>query len=152
MPYWRLFYHIVWATKKRQAFITPAIESSLYRVIIGKADTLNCYLFAINGMPDHIHLVASILPALSIPEFIRHVKGSSSRHVHLEYGVEFTWQPGYGIFSVSTHSLKKAIAYVDAQKTHHTQGTIIEPYERCTNDNNGPQMIPHNHLINETPD
>ena len=69
MALWRLYYHLVWTTKNRQYLITPDKESTLYNYIIGKADSLGCIIHGIGGIEDHIHLVASIPPSLSIAEF-----------------------------------------------------------------------------------
>ncbi len=42
MSYWRLYYHLVWATKQRLPLIQPELETKLYGYIIGKADYLGC--------------------------------------------------------------------------------------------------------------
>ena len=78
MAFWRTYYHIVWGTKERQPLITPDRETNLYHYIIAKADNLNCIIHAINGIEDHIHLIASIPPSLSIAEFVQNIKGSSA--------------------------------------------------------------------------
>ena len=62
MSLWRLYYHLVWATKERQPLINPETEAALYPYIISKADTLRCIVHAIGGVEDHIHLVVSIPP------------------------------------------------------------------------------------------
>ena len=66
MALWRLYYHLVWATKERNPFITQDIEPALYGYIIGKAQALNCIIHAIGGMENHIHLVASVPPKVSV--------------------------------------------------------------------------------------
>jgi REP element-mobilizing transposase RayT len=43
MPFWRLHYHLVWATKKRIPLITPDVESELHGYLIGKADALGTW-------------------------------------------------------------------------------------------------------------
>ena len=49
MPYWRLFYHIVWSTKNRLDLIDPAWEKDVYGYIWGKATALECIPHAIDG-------------------------------------------------------------------------------------------------------
>ncbi|BAY08062.1 transposase IS200-like protein [Calothrix sp. NIES-2098] len=73
MALWRLYYHLVWATKERQPLITPNNETKLYNYIIGKADSLGCIINAIGGIDNHIHLVASISPSLSISAFVQNI-------------------------------------------------------------------------------
>jgi putative transposase len=80
MSFWRLYYHLVWATKERLPLIQPDKETELYGYIIGKADYLGCITHAINGTENHTHLVASIPPNLSISQFVKKIKGSSSYH------------------------------------------------------------------------
>ena len=37
MPYWQLFYHIVWTTKKRLPLLTPDVEPVVYEFLRVKA-------------------------------------------------------------------------------------------------------------------
>jgi REP element-mobilizing transposase RayT len=132
MAYWRLYYHLVWATKKRQPSINPALETQLYGYIIGKADALGCIVHAIGGMEEHIHLVASIPPTLSISDCVHKIKGSSSYHWNHSLSVDsnkFYWQEGYGVFSLGSKQLEQATNYVKNQKAHHSQGNIIKALE-----------------------
>ncbi|MEO0986203.1 MAG: IS200/IS605 family transposase [Cyanobacteria bacterium J06639_14] len=133
MALWRLHYHLVWATKYRAPIIDPRWEADLYGYMIGKAVSLGCIVHAINGTADHIHVVASIPPTLTVAEFVKGLKGSSSRHrnrVALSGTERFQWQVGYGAFSVSGRQLQRAIAYVENQKQHHAQNQVwsaVEP-------------------------
>jgi len=101
MALWRLYYHLVWATKERQPFITVDIEPELYGYIIGKAHALSCITYTIGGIEDHLHLISSIPPKLSIADFVQNIKGSSA--YHLNHGVfstrpKFGWQRGMVCF------------------------------------------------------
>lgn len=126
MSLWRIYYHIVWATKKRQPLITPDRESELYNYIIGKADFLNCITHAIGGIEDHIHIVVSIPPTMAVSEFVKKIKGSSSHHLNhtnTTTSQKFIWQEGYGVFSLGSKQVDDAVNYVKNQKIHHSQGT-----------------------------
>ena len=125
MPYWRLFYHIVWGTKNREELIDPNWETDLHGYIWGKATALECIPHAIGGMPDHIHVVVSIPPKLSVATIIGHIKGSSSHHINTKYlNGAFSWQAEYGLFSFSEKVLPKIVNYVKNQKKHHTENTL----------------------------
>ena len=143
MAFWRLYYHIVWATKEREPLITPALESELYGYLIGKADFLESIVHDINGVEDHIHMVVSIPPKLSIADFVRHLKGSSAYHLnHLpEAPGSFGWQRGYGVVSLGQRQLNHAVAYVRDQKEHHRLGTIIKALERTDIDKDEPERF-----------
>lgn len=54
MPFWRLFYHMVWATKGREPLIQPRFEANLYRVIAAEATGLGTVVQAVGGIEDHL--------------------------------------------------------------------------------------------------
>ncbi|MGL4620087.1 IS200/IS605 family transposase [Chroococcidiopsis sp.] len=133
MALWRLYYHLVWATKQRQPLITSNKELELYHYIIGKSDALNSIIHAIGGIEDHIHIVVSIPPTLAIAEFVKKIKGSSSHHLNHSPKLDsekFAWQEGYGVFSMGSKQLEGAIAYVQNQKIHHSKGTTNSHLEQ----------------------
>lgn len=118
MPLWRTYYHFVWATTQRQPLISEEVALTLYDYIIGKATALGCVTHAIGGVEDHIHLLASIPPHLSLAQFVKHIKGSSARYLNagpMKEGVKFSWQRGYGVL----------LAVESATGTH--DGLHLEP-------------------------
>ena len=132
MALWRLYYHLIWATRDRDPLIGTDIEQELYGYIIGKSNALESITHAIGGVQDHIHLVVSIPPKLSIADFVKGIKGSSAHH--LNHGMDspmanFGWQRGYGVFSLGGKQLAQAVNYVRNQKQHHRQGTTIATLE-----------------------
>ena len=78
MPYTRLFYHVVWATKGRQPLINEANREPIIRGIAAKVISLNGICHAVNAVSDHVHLVATVPPSMAISRFIGQIKGSSS--------------------------------------------------------------------------
>ncbi|GIK64945.1 MAG: transposase [Chloroflexota bacterium] len=129
MPYIKLYYHFVWATAKREPFITPEVEPALHRYLTQKVHEQKAYLHIVNGMPDHIHLIASLPPTLRVSDFVQILKGGSSHFVSTELQIPFAWQKGYSAFTISEPNLPKAIEYVLHQKTHHATGTTFAVYE-----------------------
>lgn len=141
MALWRLYYHLVWATKERQPLIYPNKEVELYNYIIGKADALRCIVHAIGGMKDHIHVVVSIPPNLSIADFVKNIKGSSAHYMNQGLSAslnKFSWQEGYGVFSLGGKQLEQAVDYVKNQKAHHLNGTASAYLEQMTNQDDSP--------------
>jgi putative transposase len=142
MALWRLYYHLVWATKNREPLIDKQREDELYSYLIGKADSLKCIIHAANGTEDHIHVIASIPPVLSIADFVKQIKGSSAHYLnHLGSNNEtyFGWQTGYGVFSMGHKQLEQAVSYVNNQKLHHAQGTVIPSLEMDMNEEDMPE-------------
>ena len=91
------------------------------------------YLYPIGGIEDHIHLIVSIPPKLSISDFAKRIKGSSCRYLNQELAEDsytFAWQHEYAVFSLGEQRLEWAIAYVENQKQHHATGHIVKVLEQ----------------------
>ena len=118
MSFWRTYYHIVWATKNREALITPEIEPRLYAYIVNKAAELGVYVYALNGWIDHVHIVAASPPKEAIAHVVKTLKGSSSHDLNQQGVLDtlFAWQRGYGVLSLGSRQLADAVAYVRRQK------------------------------------
>jgi REP element-mobilizing transposase RayT len=141
MALWRLYYHLVWATKEREPLINSDREVKLYPYIIAKADDLGCIVHAIGGVEDHIHLVVSIPPTLAIADFVKRIKGSSAHFLNQAFSAslnKFGWQEGYGVFSLGGKQLEQAVDYVKNQKAHHSNGTAIASLEQVTHQDDSP--------------
>ena len=135
MSYYRLFYHVVWATKDRLPLITPANVDAIYGVIATKVDKIGGIVHALNGMPDHVHLVVTVPPVIALAAFVGQIKGASShlaRRLATTAGNElFTWQAEYGVVSVSERHLPLVIGYVRQQQQHHAEHTLNRTFESC---------------------
>jgi REP element-mobilizing transposase RayT len=128
--YSQLYTHIVFAVKGRENIVTKKIEDDLYKYICGIVTLNHQKVYAINGMPDHIHLLISIKPNCLLSDLVRDIKASSSKWINLKKLVKgkFYWQEGFGSFSVSQSQLDKVIAYIDNQETHHQKKSFKQEY------------------------
>ena len=140
MAFWRLYYHLVWATKNREPLIQPEIEKRLYAYIVNKAAELESYVYSINGWYDHIHLVIAIPPKHAVAEVVKHLKGASSHDLNHggELDYQFAWQRGYGALSLGERQRPQAEEYVANQKDHHQRQTAIAWLERDAELDEGP--------------
>lgn len=132
MPYYWLFYHMIWGTKNREPLIQVEFEKSLHNVMIAKGKELGAFVYAVGGIEDHIHLVASVPPRIALADFIGQVKGNSSHWVNhkLSLPYHFNWQTEYGVVSFGGKQLDMVAKYVKNQRQHHLQGTVI-PFLEC---------------------
>jgi putative transposase len=123
--------HIVWATYKRQALVTPALEPDIYRVIEAEARSLNCSFLAIGGMPDHVHVVVLLPSTTTIARLLQQMKGVSSSVARdlLGPGGYFRWADGYAAFAMSPNHRQRAIVYVHRQKEHHARDRTWSNWE-----------------------
>ena len=131
MPYWRLFYHFVWGTKRGEPFIESGWEESLHNVNAAKAAELEAMVYAEGGTDNHIHLVASVPPKVALSSFIGQVKGSSSHWVNHDLNpcYQFAWQSEYGVVSFGGKQLDTVVRYAKNQRAHHAEGKAIPMLE-----------------------
>lgn len=141
MPYCQLFYHLVWSTKQRQPLLTPRVEPIIHSYLRSKAIGLGATLFALDGVADHVHMVVSVPPKIAVATFIGQIKAVASTKFNKggSNAAPFFWQEEYGAFSFDAKRLPNYIAYVQRQKEHHAQGTIIPVLERM--DESMPKLI-----------
>ena len=119
-------YHLVWCTYQRQPFITEDIERAVYRCLHQQAQKLKCKVLALNGMPDHVHLVIRVPATLSPAQIMKHIKGVSATLIRkeLRQGEFFSWRDSYYVVSLCNPVTAKVIRYVKNQKQHHTTGKL----------------------------
>jgi putative transposase len=136
MTYWRLHYHLIWATFERQPTITPECEKMFYGVLYQKAKELDLKIHAAGNTEDHAHIVISIPPKLAVADCVRNFKGASAFAINHMDGRDgqFKWQEGYGALSIGERSLDTVKAYAVRQKEHHKENTAIAVYERIEED------------------
>ena len=118
--------HFVWGTVHRLPLITPEVEREIYRCISGEVERAQCILLALNGMPDHVHLLVRMPTKLAPAALMQRVKGISSNFVRDQLRPDelFAWQDGYGVFSISRPHVRRVTNYIMNQKTHHAEGTL----------------------------
>ena len=146
MTYWRLFYHMTWSTKNREPLILPRFSDSLQNSIAAKAAALGAYVYAVGGVEDHVHLVASVPPRIALTEFIRQVKGNSSHFANNDLNLPrpFRWQSEYGILSFDGKLLDRVVEYVRNQQRHHLDHTTIPVFEKVSGDDRHRPIAPEN--------
>jgi REP element-mobilizing transposase RayT len=132
MTYWRLHYHIIWATHNRESLLVLAREKMFYGVLYKKGEELGLKIHAAGNVEDHVHLVLSIPPILAVADCVRHLKGASAHAINRMAGSDshFKWQGGYGALSISEGALQTVMEYAAKQKEHHRANKLIEIYER----------------------
>ena len=132
MPYWQLFYHIVWATKNREPVLSPDIELIIYDYLRAKAIGLGAVVFALDGWRDHVHMVAAIPPSMAVAKFIGQVKAVATIKFYKSGHprAPLYWQSEYAVFSFDKRRLPNYIGYVERQKEHHTNKSVIPILER----------------------
>ena len=125
----RVLIHIVFSTKNREKIILPEHESGLYGYINGIVRNKDCKFIIGNGVEDHVHILASLGRTTDVSTLIGAIKRGSSKWMKDEYKMPyFSWQGGYGAFSVSRSQEDSVIRYIANQKEHHKIQTFREEY------------------------
>ena len=128
--YTQIHIHFVFAVKFRDGIIQSKWKEDLYKYMSGIIQNNHHKLLAINGMPDHIHILIGLRPAQSISDLMKEVKQSSSKWINqnkLSNG-HFEWQEGYGAFSYSKSQIGQVINYIQNQELHHEKKTFTQEY------------------------
>lgn len=101
--------------------IADEIRDDLHAYMGGIIRNLGGTAVIINGVSDHVHVLA-VLPAdKSVADCLRTVKTNSTRWVHERWPERksFAWQTGYSAFAVSDSHREKVIHYIQNQQEHH---------------------------------
>jgi REP element-mobilizing transposase RayT len=130
--YSQIYQHVVFAVEGRQSLIAPEHNDELQKYITGIVSAQKHKLIAINNMPDHLHLLVGMRPDASPSDLVRDVKAGSSKFINDKRWVigRFSWQAGFGIFSVSRSQLDIVICYIQNQQQHHASHSFRQEYVR----------------------
>ncbi|HAF13645.1 MAG TPA: IS200/IS605 family transposase [Blastocatellia bacterium] len=119
--YTNLLYHIIFSTKDRRPFITPAYQSRLYDYIGGTIRGVGGISLELKGTEEHIHLLAKLRPDTALSGVLRDLKANASGWMHDVFPAlkDFSWQRGYRAFTVSQSNVEEVRRYIAQQKEHH---------------------------------
>ena len=127
--YTNLLYHIIFSTKDRRPLITPDYEV-LYDYIGGTIRDLGGISLALNGTEDNLHLLAKLRPDQALSGVLRKLKANASGWMHRVFPrlEDFTWQRGYGAFTVSQSHVQNVRHYIARQKRHHLRTSFRDEF------------------------
>ncbi len=120
----------VFTVQDRAAIIRKEWKDDLFRYITAIIQNAGHKVLAINGMPDHVHVLFGMRPTQSLSDLMQVIKGDSSRWVNNQKVItaRFSWQEGYGAFSYSRSHVPAVIRYIHNQEEHHRTRTFVEEY------------------------
>ena len=119
--YTNLLYHIIFSTKDRRPLITETHQPRLYDYIGGTIRKLGGISLELNGTEDHVHLLTKLRPDKALSDVLRDLKANASGWMHDIFPElkDFSWQRGYGAFTVSHSNVEEVRRYIVRQKEHH---------------------------------
>ncbi len=125
----QLYTHLIFGTKGRLPLISPDIEKQLHSYIAGTLKNIGSPALKINSVPDHIHILFKLSKNYSLAKVVEEVKKQSSKWMKEEGVKGFTWQIGYGAFSVSSSKIETVKKYIINQKEHHNKKSFKKEIE-----------------------
>ena len=107
--YTQIYLHVVFAVSQRACVIRPGRKEELQKYITGIVTQRKQKLIAINCLPDHTHILVGLKPDEAPSDLIGKIKAGSTNHINEQrwIGCRFSWQEGFGAFSVSHSNLSR---------------------------------------------
>lgn len=123
-------FHCVFSTKGRRCLIDRDLQERLWPFMGGIAREHGMKTLAIGGVEDHVHFLLSLPTSISLAKAIQLIKGGSSKWVHDSFPEhrDFSWQEGYGAFSIGISQRDDTVSYIRSQAEHHRKKTFQEEF------------------------
>ena len=135
---WNCKYHIVFAPKYRRQVIYGKIKKDIGKILRSLCEYKGVEIVEANACKDHIHMLVSIPPKLSVSSFMGYLKGKSSlmifdKYANLKYryGNRHFWCRGYYVDTVGRNK-ERIVQYIRAQLQEdiaNDQLTLKEYYD-----------------------
>ena len=142
---WRCEYHLVFAPKFRRKIIYGQLRADIGKILRKLCEEKKVEIIEAEACPDHIHMLVSIPPYLSVAQFVGFLKGKSTlmifdRHANLKYkyGSRHFWCRGYYVDTVGKNE-KKIAEYIrnqlqeDAMMDQMTMKEYMDPFTGSKN-------------------
>jgi putative transposase len=113
--------HCVFTTKNRLPSIPAEVQPRLWSYIGGIARTNRMKALAVGGVADHCHILLSLPPTITVAKAIQLVKAGSSKWMRETGHSRFSWQEGYGGFSIGSSQIATTVRYISNQPRHHAR-------------------------------
>ena len=118
----KILVHTVCSTKDRRPYLRdPALRDELHRYLGGILTNLDCQPVIVGGVQDHVHLLSVLSRTCPPADMVKEVKRGSSLWIKQRDPAlrGFSWQNGYGIFSIGFSQIKEVRDYIAGQAAHH---------------------------------
>ena len=131
--YAKLYVHLVWSTAGRTAVVGERFAPRLHRRLAALIERERCEALAVGGVADHVHLLVELHPAVAVSALVKVLKTNTSQWISRELRApEFSWQGGYGAFTLRDCEIDTVRQYVIHQPEHHASGTTVAEWERSS--------------------
>ena len=131
MGYVKIWVHLVWTTKNREALLTKEIRQAIFNHIKENAENKGIYIDFINVHLEHVHCLVSLGSGQNIDKLLMLLKGESSFWINKNkiFKTKFEWQDEYFAVSVSESSVNRVRDYIKNQENHHKKKSFNDEYQ-----------------------
>jgi REP element-mobilizing transposase RayT len=128
----QIYLHLVFSTKERRPYIRDdAIRIEAHHYLGGTCNNLDCPILRVGGTEDHVHVLCRLGRTITVANLVKELKRESSQWLKTKPDLEeFSWQNGYGAFSVSPSHVDALRAYIENQEGHHRKETFQDGFRR----------------------
>jgi len=134
--YRQILYHLIFRTKYSQKVLNLEHSEDLYKYIGGIIKNKKCFLYRINGMEDHIHILSDLHPSIALADYMRDIKTATS--IWIKDSGNFPgfmgWADGYAALTYALRDKEMIINYIKNQREHHKSNTFEEEYRKLLNE------------------
>ena len=118
--------HLVFSTKHRERRTSEELQAKLWAYMAGIARNHDFEAIKVGGVEDHAHALLVLPATMPLAKAIQTLKGCSSKWLNETATAGFSWQEGYGAFSVSASQTEGVVAYIENQRVHHAKRSFEE--------------------------
>jgi putative transposase len=122
----KVLVHLIFSTKHREPSIGEVIRPRLHAYLVGSLDNLKSPSIQTGGTSDHVHSLCTLSRTLSLADLVEELKKGSSKWRKAQGVPTFSWQAGYGAFSIGESQAEALIGYIQNQEEHHRKVSFQE--------------------------
>ena len=117
----KIYLHLIFSTKNRMPMLIGSVREPLHRYTATVLESLGCHAILINSVEDHVHILFELARTVAVSAVVEEVKTATSKWLKTQPSIrpEFSWQSGYGVFSVGGSNLAAVRKYIANQEEHH---------------------------------
>ena len=133
----RVLIHIIFSTKNRFAFFTDReLQKRMHAYLARILNEHDSPAMEVGGTENHVHILCHLSRNHSISEVVKEAKANSSHWAKTLGGrcLKFSWQSGYGVFSIHQSQIENTRKYIQGQAEHHRRKTFQEEYLAILNE------------------
>jgi putative transposase len=121
--------HLIFSIKNREPLLSDKdLRQRAHAYLAAVLKDLRCPALIVGGVADHVHILCQLAKTQSVSVVMENLKASSSKWLKTQGVRTFSWQRGYGAFSVSKSNVASVVSDIEKQEEHHRTVTFEEEF------------------------